>query len=501
LLTPKNPETGPRDERASTVREFQLSNHFVCFPLTTGAQFLKANLYPHRTWKLLNYTGYLERDMRSHQQQISTGRTDRSETCRWTLAKERMKGFILPRQNEDLSLNQISKGTGIKRRTVINAINSLERAGYLCVERRRLLADFNAPNRYKWVGDGSESNARRGSEKLAPKEVSIMSSLVRGAAAPHPASETPLRNKNQNREGVVFSGGAGAAAPEKEFVESVRDVGSKNTNGEGARGRALRSRGPKPPDSEEMRVIDHFQLNMGKRMGRPAHIVTNADLRAYRKFRWQYQSDPSVTTDVILDCITNACASSAFPFYRNSFSLAEFCRQSPLQKFGSPSATLDNKPNGFGSEKGFAMKPVKYVVADSDRSFLKEFYRFENEMPKEYRKHFVSIVDDTKAFYAYTGWRVGDVDLAELDMTFLETLSDVYQQFVVCAVGEPPLPGILMCKVADACLDQRNPVPPNFFEYKTELRKRECETDRVRSTDEDATSEAPGGSPINLDDL
>ena len=72
--------------------------------------------------------------MRSNQQSVVVvDSAKRSKGFRWTLATERFREFILPRQDQELSLNAISEGIQVPLRTVIRAIKSLERFGYLYV--------------------------------------------------------------------------------------------------------------------------------------------------------------------------------------------------------------------------------------------------------------------------------------------------------------------------------------------------------------------------------
>src|SRR6185437_231120 len=120
-----------------------------------------------------------------------------------------------PRQGESLSINEIALGTSLSRRTVINAIKSMEDHRYLRVQRRRLAPKLNAPNRYFLIGPRSENKAAVGSASFAPKEVLYSADADRLAPSRRSSSENPLRWKSEGRRdsGVAFGGGAGAAAP------------------------------------------------------------------------------------------------------------------------------------------------------------------------------------------------------------------------------------------------------------------------------------------------
>jgi hypothetical protein len=427
--------------------------------------------------------------MRSKQQLIEVvGAANRRKDFRWTLATQRFKEFILPRQDQEPSINAISEGIQVPRRTAIRAIKSLERVGYLYVHRRRLQRNFNATNHYKWLGEGSDSNAVGGSAKVAPKEVFIIPNLTSGAAAPHPAPETPLRSKSQNPEGVGFSGGVGAAAPAKALdrIESI-EVGSKKSQREGARGGARQSREPKPPTTEELLVIEHFQLRMRERMGVPVPIVTATDLRALRRFRFLYREDDTVTTDKIIHCIDIACAIETFPFYKRMFSLREFLQVDPLQKFGVAEVSSVSPSDASGTADRWK-KSVAQIVADRGTNYFFEVERISRLSWRTNRDDKISLLLVRKGlndFEEYTRWGLRDTEVSEVDYHFVRILSEIYTEFRDNAGRDPIpesliLPGNLMSKVIDRCINERIPFPPSFVKHR----------DRVRDDERKMSSES-----------
>ena len=86
-------------------------------------------------------------------------------------------------------------------------------------------------------------------------------------------------------------------------------------------------------------------------------------------------------------------------------------------------------------------------------------------------------------FSRYTGFKLSQVDPAEIDFEFVEQLRFVFDEY--CGErSKPILPGILMCKVADRCIDEQRkanlpviPIPTDFFEHKSELRRMEIESE------------------------
>ena len=110
------------------------------------------------------------------------------------------------------------------------------------------------------------------------------------------------------------AGVPGAAAPEGKERRIVIDVvGSKEVTSSrmGVRGKDAKRREPRPPDPDEISIIDHFQRRMTERMGGPVPFITPADKKALRTFRWGHQGDPCATTEKLLKCVDNACASDA----------------------------------------------------------------------------------------------------------------------------------------------------------------------------------------------
>jgi hypothetical protein len=398
---------------------------------------------------------------------------------RMTLARERVFGFLQFRQNQAISLNDIAVSTGIKRRTVINTIKQLEKSGWLEVSRTRLAANFSARNSYALTPLGSAKRLSAGSANFAPKEVEVVyrRDCIR---------TLPLR-KNE-KPGVA--GAQGAAAPEerKEGIVIV-EVGCEEVinNGMGVRGKGAKRREPRPPDPDEIRILDHFQHQMTERMVGPVPFITPSDKKALRTLRWAHQGDPCATTEKFLQCIDNACASFAFPFYRRAFSLKEFCQASPLHKFGDPAAAtgqLNVTPNRVTRLK----KPVSQVVAESGHSYLLELERLNREDEDSIDAElFNDVIDGANQFCEYVDFPIAGVDRAELSFEFLEILANVMEKHR----DKGTLPGVLMCKVADECIDRRRqagepvvPIPPSFFRHKSKLRAKEGRVAKEQEADE-----------------
>jgi hypothetical protein len=375
-----------------------------------------------------------------------------------------------------LSINEIAEGTNIRRRTVINAVQSLEKHGYLRVQRRRVGPKWNAPNQYFWLQGGSEDKGGVGSANIAPKEVLSSADADRLAPTHRSPSENPLRWKCENRGdlGVGFSGGAGAAAPVRAKRLGEDGVGREEVkiSRMEARGKGTRQK-PRPPDADEDRVVEHFQTEMRERIKAPVPSVTQTDRRAYRKLRWAYRSDEFINTDLVLDCITNACKIRTFPFYDRAFSLREFCNADPFHKFRTLAAP---SKASVGGPANWEKKTIAQTVADRGRNYFLEVERIANlgdDEDGELEKNWLKEMQTNLAkFCHYTGWDFRDVDRSEVDVDFVESISDIYSRH--CSTdAKPLLPGILMCKVIDICRDNRIPFPRSFTAYKDIRRAKE----------------------------
>jgi hypothetical protein len=57
---------------------------------------------------------------------VSKARKAAHGNLRWPLGRKAVMDFLEVHQTRDISLNDIAKGSGVKRRSVINAIRFLE---------------------------------------------------------------------------------------------------------------------------------------------------------------------------------------------------------------------------------------------------------------------------------------------------------------------------------------------------------------------------------------
>jgi hypothetical protein len=381
--------------------------------------------------------------------------SDNSEHTRWTLARKSVLAFLSSHQRQDLSLDDIARGTGSKRRSVINAIKYLEKtAGFIAVTRRRILPKFNAPNRYELTTKGSANCSERGGASVAPKETS----------KDYPKD---LRwEEKTDRVGVVVD----FEVPEggkKGFTD--QDVGSGVKE---VKINPKRPKVPKPPDPVEERLIEHFIERMHRRTGQPVPFVVAADKRALHNFRWQHREDPCGTDEKLLQALDCACESTGFPFYLRGFSLKEFCQSSPLQRFsGKP---ITSRPVTTQTSMG---KTIAQLVAERGGSYVVEIERIQREGTKFEREWLVDVARDVGKFCEFTGWNLKQADPLEICFEFCEQLSMAFG-----CMDDGTLPGILMCKVADLCIDGRIrdkqlpvPIPHGFFKHRDRLRLRERE--------------------------
>jgi hypothetical protein len=208
--------------------------------------------------------------------------------------------------------------------------------------------------------------------------------------------------------------------------------------------------------------------------------VVADDKRALRTLRWQHRGDPCATDEKIFQAIDNACASSGFPFYLRGFSLKEFCKSSPLQRFaGDP--VLPVSKETAAARKTIAKKNVADLVAQRGGSWWYEHERIEREGSDATKEWYTEMLDGVRDFSEFIGWRYDDADQAETCSDFLNQVRFAwYDAKEAMELGKEILPGILMCKVIDKCIEERHkdgspviPIPKSSIAYKDRLRSEE----------------------------
>ncbi len=240
-----------------------------------------------------------------------------------------------------------------------------------------------------------------------------------------------------------------------------------------------RRRSPRPPDPRFEVILAHYN----SRKTWPDEVEP-AHQRALQKVLW---FQPNLTAAEFIRRLDNAFQSDdVYPFYGRAFSLKDFCANHLKFRDGPIKRRTESTSNGSkpASSRSLPKKSVAHLVAERGGSYTEERDRLEREGSKDRIEWYNETIRAVEAFREFTGWNYKNADSQETCLEFLEEIQFAWEEAeeVRKKHGKETLPGILMCKISDKCIDERRkeggpviPIPRNFFERKDELRKMERE--------------------------